>query len=91
VDAELEEIQRIVGNIKRSHEKEDRYMTLQEMIDHEKDDSYKTGMLKGIIRTCQNLNQTKETTIESLMRECEITQEEAGEYIRLYWQEEVTG
>ena len=94
VDAELEEIQRIVGNIKRSHEKEDRYMTLQEMIDHEKDDSYNAGLLRGIqgiIRTCQNLNQTKETAIESLMRECEITQEEAGEYIRLYWQEEVTG
>jgi len=95
VDAELEEIQRIVGNIKRSHEKEDRYMTLQEMIDHEKDDSYNAGVQQGIqqgiIRTCQNLNQTKETAIESLMRECEITQEEAGEYIRLYWQEEVTG
>ena len=116
VDAELEEIQKIVGNIKHSSETEDRYMTLQEIIDHEKDSSYsdgvragvqqgmqqglqqgleqgmqqglEQGMQQGIIRTCQNLNQTKEKTIETLARECNITQEEAEEYIRLYWQEE---
>ena len=115
VDAELEEIQKIVGNIKHSSETEDRYMTLQEIIDHEKDSSYSDGVragvqqgmqqgleqglqqgleqgmqqgIKGIIRTCQNLNQTKEKTIETLARECNITQEEAEEYIRLHWQEE---
>ena len=86
----------LVGNIKHSSETEDRYMTLQEIIDHEKDSSYndgvragvQQGMQQGIIRTCQNLNQTKEKTIETLARECNITQEEAEEYIRLYWQEE---
>lgn len=35
VDEETEEIQKIVGNIKHSRETEDRYMTLQEIIDHE--------------------------------------------------------
>ena len=105
----------LVGNIKHSSETEDRYMTLQEIIDHEKDSSYNDGVragvqqgleqgmqqgleqgmqqgleqgIKGIIRTCQNLNQTKEKTIETLARECNITQEEAEEYIRLHWQEE---
>ena len=93
----------LVGNIKHSSETEDRYMTLQEIIDHEKDSSYSDGVragvqqgmqqgleqgIKGIIRTCQNLNQTKEKTIETLARECNITQEEAEEYIRLHWQEE---
>jgi len=96
VDAELKEIQRIVGNIKHSRETEDRYMTLQEIIDHEKDYSFKDGVRvgvqqgirQGIIRTCQTLNQTKEATIEALIRECEITREESEEYLRLYWQEE---
>ena len=46
------------------------------------------GMQQGIIRTCQNLNQTKEKTIETLMKECDTSKEEAEEYIRLYWQEE---
>ena len=36
VDQELKEIQKIVGGIKESRETEDRYMTLQEIIDHEK-------------------------------------------------------
>ena len=85
----------LVGNIKHSSETEDRYMTLQEIIDHEKDYSFKDGVrvgiqqgIQGIIRTCQTLNQTKEATIEALMRECEITREESEEYLRLYWQEE---
>ena len=96
VDAELEEIQKIVGNIKHSSETEDRYMTLQEIIDHEKDNSYKDGVRvgvqqgiqQGIIRTCQKLNLTKEKTIETLMKECDTSKEEAEEYIRLYWQKE---
>ncbi len=48
VDAELEEIQRIVGNIKHSHETEDHYMTLQEIIDHEKDYSFNDGLQTGV-------------------------------------------
>lgn len=99
VDAELEEIQKIVGNIKHSSETEDRYMTLQEIIDHEKDYSFNDGLrvgvqqgiqqgIQNIIRTCQNLNQTKEKTEEMLLKGYDITQEEASEYISLYWQEE---
>ena len=78
-------------------------MTLQEIIDHEKDYSFNDGVrvgvqrgiqqgiqqgIQSIIRTCQKLKQTKESTIETLVQECDITQEEAKEYIRLYWQEE---
>jgi len=96
VDEELEEIQKIVGSIKHSSETEDRYMTLQEIIDHEKDNSYndgvragvQQGIQQGIIRICQNMNQTKEKTIETLMKECDISKEAAEKYIRLYWQEE---
>lgn len=98
VDAELEEIQRIVGNIKHSHETEDHYMTLQEIIDYEKDYSFNDGLqtgvqqgiqqgIQGIVRTCQNLDQTKEKTKETLIKEFDITKEEAGEYISLYWEE----
>ncbi len=42
-------------------------------------------MPKRIVRKDQ---QTKDKTIETLARECNITQEEAEEYIRLYWKEE---
>ena len=74
-------------------------MTLQEIIDHEKDYSFNDGVrvgvqrgiqqgIQSIIRTCQKLKQTKESTMETLVQECDITQEEAKEYIRLYWQEE---
>ena len=95
VDQELKEIQKIVGGIKESRETEDRYMTLQEIIDHEKDNSYtdgvragvQQGLQQGIILTYQKLNQTKEKTIEALMQECGITEDEAKEYIRLYWQD----
>ena len=91
VDQELKEIQKIVGGIKESRETEDRYMTLQEIIDHEKDNSYtdgvRAGVQQGIILTYQKLNQTKEKTIEALMQECGITEDEAKEYIRLYWQD----
>ena len=48
VDAELLEIQRIVGTVKHNRETEDRYMTLQEIIDHEKDFSYKDGLQQGL-------------------------------------------
>lgn len=41
VDAELQEIQKIVETIKRDHETEERYMTLQEIIDHEKGTLYR--------------------------------------------------
>ncbi len=99
VDQELKEIQKIVGGIKESRETEDRYMTLQEIIDHEKDNSYtdgvragvqqglQQGLQQGIILTYQKLNQTKEKTIEALMQECGITEDEAKEYISLYWQD----
>lgn len=100
VDAELLEIQRIVGTVKRSRETEDRYMTLQEIIDHEKDFSYQDGLQDGleqglerglqqIVRTCQSLNQTKEKTIEMLIQQCNLTEEAAKEYISLYWEEKV--
>ena len=95
VDEELEAIQKIVRSIKHSHETEDRYMTLQEIIDHEKDYSFNDGVrvgiqqgIQSIIRTCRNLNQTKEKTIETLQHEYNISQEEAKEYLSLYWKDE---
>ncbi len=87
VDAELKEIQEIVGTIKHSKKAEDRYMTLQEMIDHSYDDGVRQGIQQGIIQACQSLNQTKEKTIEALMAQCDLTEEVAIEYINIYWQD----
>lgn len=98
VDADLRAIQEIVGTIKQNKEAEGRYMTLQEMIDHEKENSYEEGVqwgmkqgvqqgIHGIIRTCQSLNQTKEKTIEALMEQYNLTEDAAAEYIERYWEE----
>lgn len=87
VDDDLKEIQEIVGNIKGNKKAEDRYMTLQEIIDHEKEYSYQDGMIKGIIQSFQALSQTKDKAVEALMAQCDLTEEVAIEYINLYWQD----
>ena len=81
VDEELLAIQDIVGTIKQSKKAEDRYMTLQEIIDH----SYEDGVQQGIIQACLVLNQTKEKTIETLMEKCDLSEKEATSYVELYW------
>lgn len=90
VDEELKEIQKIVGTIKQSKEEEKRYMTLQELMEYNYDEGVAQGIQQGIIHTCQSLNRTKEETIETLMSQCDLTEEAAAEYIALYWRENVS-
>lgn len=47
VDEELENIQKIVDNVKSRTDVKEHYMTLQEMIDYEKKDSYDIGIELG--------------------------------------------
>lgn len=73
------------------HETEERYMTLQEIIDHEKDYSYNDGLQQGIqqgiVAACRDLGQTKEKTIETLRQQCNLSEEAANEYVTLFWKE----
>ena len=85
MDDELLAIQDIVGSIKQSKKTEDRYMTLQEMIDHSYEDGVQRGIQQGIIRSCQSFRLTKEKTIEVLKTQCELDDDEASAYIELYW------
>lgn len=48
VDSELQQIQSIIGEIKHNKEVGERYMTLGEIIDIEKDESYKEGYYSGL-------------------------------------------
>lgn len=88
VDAELLEIQQIVNSVKRDKEVGKRYMTLQEMIDYEKRDSYNEGLqagIKGAIEICKSFNQDKVQTQNQIMKQFDLPSEQADEYINLYW------
>ena len=93
VDKDLQEIQGIVNTIKERRETKERYMTLQEMINYEKRDSYKEGLvdgelkgeIKGSIHTCKSLNQDKSHTKTFLMDQYSISEDKAEEYLNLYW------
>ncbi len=90
VDADLKEIQEIVGTIKHSKKAEDRYMTLQEMIDHSYDDGVQRGMQQGIqatIATCRSLGATQTYAKDEIMKHFSLTEETADKYMNLYWQE----
>ena len=89
VDDDLLRIQEIVDIVKNRKDVGEQYMTLQEMINYEKRDSYKMGEIKGeikgSIRTCKLLNQDKSQTKEFLLNQYSITEDEAEEYLNLYW------
>ncbi len=92
VDEELLELHEIIGNIKSKEDVGERYMTLQEMIDYEKRDSYedglKDGFKNGIIATiniCKSLNLDRAQTKDKIVEQFSITEEQADEYLNLYW------
>jgi len=43
------------------------------------------GEIKGSIRTCKSLNQDKSQTKAFLLNQYSITEDEADEYLNLYW------
>ena len=88
VDSELLELHEIISNIKSKEDVGERYMTLQEMIDYEKRDSYEDGIKDGImgsINICKSLNLDKTETKAKLLEQFSLLEEQADEYLNLYW------
>lgn len=92
VDKELQEMQTIVGKVKHKKEVGERYMTLQEIINHEKQWSYEDGVEDGkesgiisAIRIMKDLNASRKYACESLCEKFELTKEQAEEYLELHW------
>ncbi len=88
VDNELLELHEIISNIKSKEDVGERYMTLQEMIDYEKRDSYEDGIKDGImgsIKICKSLNLGKTETKAKLLEQFSLLEEQADEYLNLYW------
>lgn len=68
-------------------------MTLQEMIEYEKEESYKEGISEGIskgisdgiaalIHTCREFNISDEQILESVMREYNLSREKAEIHLK---------
>ncbi len=70
VDAELEKLHKVVDAVKHSREVGERYMTLQDLIDVEKDRSYQEGV-EAMREDMQNvIDKEKEAGIKVLIRTC---------------------
>ena len=89
VDKELLELQEIVNNVKSKEDVGERYMTLQEMIDYEKRDSYEDGLkdghIRGIIEAYHHLSDNRNKTKEKIMEQFQLSSEQAEQYLDLYW------
>ncbi len=95
VDEELEKLQSIVDEVKSRREVGERYMTLQDMIDFEKEESYITGREAGrkegrkegiftVIYVCHKVGISKEETKDILIKEYSIEADEAENLIEEY-------
>ena len=83
-DADLEHLHSIVENAKHKQEVGKRYMTLQDMIDYEKKESFNDGVALGIhalISSLKDLNISTEQILEQLMQKFSLTMEEAKAYL----------
>ncbi len=81
-DEEIKEIHKIVTNIKNNEERRDRYMTLHEMIQFEKEESYDEGVEQGIkihITSLREYNIAEEQILDSVTRNFGISKEKAME------------
>ena len=92
VDSELLELHEIISNIKSKEDVGERYMTLQEMIDYEKRDSYEDGLKNGLnngikasINICKSLKLDHTQTKAKLLEQFSLLEEQADEYLNLYW------
>ena len=84
VDSELKEIQHVVSGIKKDREVGERYMTLDDVINYEKRDSYiegkKSGIEEGVdkfISACRKMKHSDDDIINLLIEEFSLTKEEA--------------
>ena len=89
VDNKLLELHEIISNIKSKEDVGERYMTLQEMIDYEKRDSYEDGLkdghIRGIIEAYHHLSDNRNKTKEKIMEQFQLSSEQAEQYLDLYW------
>lgn len=95
-DAELEHLHSIVEKAKYNQKVGKRYMTLQDMIDYEKKESYEDGKAEGreegrtearregilaLISTLKELNVPKDEILKQLMQKFSLSMEEAKTYL----------
>ncbi|MBR3807052.1 MAG: hypothetical protein IKJ15_01585, partial [Lachnospiraceae bacterium] len=87
-DAELEHLHSIVEKAKYNQKVGKRYMTLQDMIDYEKKESYEDGKAEGreegilvLISTLKELNVPNDEILKQLMQKISLTMEEAKAYL----------
>ena len=95
-DADLEHLHSIVENAKHNQKVGKRYMTLQDMIDYEKKESYEDGKAEGreegrtearregilaLISTLKELNVPKDEILKQLMQKFSLSMEEAKTYL----------
>ena len=84
-DSELREIHSVVSRIKGDEEAGERYMTLEDVIDYEKEESYNDGLeagreegsIAGFISACRKMKQSDGSILTLLMEEFSLTKEEA--------------
>ena len=82
-------MKQIPGEAEHKEEMIDMCKAIQEMYDDGVKDGMKDGIERGIaavIRTCQNLNASKEDTLNNVQREYELTKEDAKKYLETYWE-----
>jgi len=85
-DEELGEIHKIVTSIKENAERRNRYMTLKEMIQFEKEESYDEGIEQGIeqgiiihISSLREFNIQEEQILNNVMQKFSVSKEKAME------------
>ncbi len=96
-DSDIRQLHTIVEKVKHSPEVGETYMTLQEMIDYEKDESYSQGVSDGIsqgisqeishgigtlVRICRSHNISDEQIVKNIVEEYGITAAEADNYLK---------
>ena len=93
VDDELKKLQSVVSDIKNNEEAGERYMTIEEVIEYEKDDSYEKGHTDGVnmgmnagidgcIRAFRKRGIDDTEIIEILVEEYDLSYEEAEQKVR---------
>ena len=83
-DTELEHLHSIVEKAKYNQKVGKRYMTLQDMIDYEKKESFDDGVALGIralISSLKDLSIPAEQILEQLMQKFSLSKEEAKTYL----------
>ncbi len=83
-DTDLEHLHSIVENTKHNQKVGNRYMTLQDMIDYEKKESFDDGVALGIlalISSLKDLNIPSEQILEQLMQKFALSMDDAKTYL----------